>query len=254
MPEKDAVDWYDANADQFTGTMVDIPLIESVVWPGVQSLLPVLTDRRVLDAGCGDGTYTAQLSQQGADVIGVDASKELLEIAQAEYGDEIEFHHADLRDPLEFLADASIDAIVSQLALDHIEDWQPIFEEFSRVLKPGGSLVLAVHNPPAVYGKIESDAEAEEQFELASPSYFEIEPWSELWSTSDGEKQSVQKYRRPLTAQVNAAFQAGFTMDGLVEPTPTEAYKQGDPHQSYESVIQRPPIFICYRFRKPESG
>jgi SAM-dependent methyltransferase len=254
MPEKDAVDWYDANADQYADTRVGIPLIESVVWPGVQSLLPTLTDKRVLDAGCGDGTYTARLAQQGAEVIGVDASKELLKIARAEYGDEIEFHHADLRDPLEFLIDGSIDVIVSQLALDHIEDWQPIFEEFFRVLTPGGSIVLAVNNPPAVYGKIEFDPDAEEQFELASPSYFEIEPWSELWSTSDGENQSVQKYRRPLTAQVNTAFETGFIMDGLVEPTPTEAYTQGDPHQSYESLIQRPPTFICYRFQKPESA
>lgn len=251
MTDQEAVEWYDANADRYADRMVDIPLIESVVWPGVRSLLPTLDGERVLDAGCGDGTYTARLARRGADVVGVDASQALLQIAREQYGDEIEFHLADLRDPLEFLDDGSVDVVVSQLALDHIEDWRPVLEEFFRVLVPGGSVVLAVSNPPAIYAKIEFDPESEERFELASPSYFDVEPWSEPWGGSDGDTGSVLKYRRPLSAQVDAAFETGFVMDGLEEPTPTEEYERGDPHQSSERLMERPPTFVCYRFRKP---
>lgn len=41
-----------------------------------------LTGRRILDAGCGPGVMTAELAARGAEVVGVDISPQLIEIAQ----------------------------------------------------------------------------------------------------------------------------------------------------------------------------
>src|SRR5260221_12982506 len=41
--------------------------------------------RAVLDAGCGTGYLTKQLSDRGAKVIGVDFSQRMIEIARADY-------------------------------------------------------------------------------------------------------------------------------------------------------------------------
>ncbi len=90
----------------------------------------------VLDAGCGEGYYAAQLAKDGFSVFGVDLSKRGITHAAK---------HA-VREGLSALfavagifslpvADASADAVVSLFA--------PVCEEeFLRVLKPGGVLIL----------------------------------------------------------------------------------------------------------------
>ena len=91
---------------------------------------------KVLDAGCGEGYYAAQMAKAGFSVLGVDLSKRGITHAAKQA----------TREGLEALfavagiftlpvADASVDAVVSMFA--------PVCEaEFLRVLKPGGVLVL----------------------------------------------------------------------------------------------------------------
>lgn len=56
----------------------------------------------------------------------------------------------------------------------------------------------------------------------------------------------VPAYRRPLSAMVDPALDAGFRLDRLVEPTPTEAYRRADPDRyEYEATN---PNFLCFRF------
>lgn len=249
MAGSESYQWYDDNAAHFAEWNPESPIRKWVEWPGVRSLLPKLAGNRVVDAGCGDGAFTRHLARRGADVLGIDASRELLAIAEEELGDEVEFRRADLREPLGFVDDESVDVVVSQLVLDHIEDWRPVFEEFYRIIVPGGCIVLSVSNPPAVWGKLEFDTEG--QFELDEPSYFEIERWSADWGASTGDARGrVQKYRRPLTVQLGTAFDAGFVLERLVEPTPTEEFQRAKP-ETYARWIRRPSTFICYRFRKP---
>jgi len=45
-------------------------------------LLDDLSDARVLDAGCGTGQMSAELAARGADVVGVDISPQLIDIAK----------------------------------------------------------------------------------------------------------------------------------------------------------------------------
>lgn len=248
MDVTDPVAWYEANATQYSETNPDFPIRKWLEWPGVRSLLSELGGKRVLDAGCGDGTFTYEIARMGGDVLGVDASRELLAIAKAQYGDEIEVRRADLREPIVSIADESIDVVVSQLVLDHVEDWGPVFAEFHRVLAPGGAVVLSVHNPCTVWMKLEVDESG--RFGLDAPSYFETERWTEEWgSEDDSGPRRVQKFRKPLTAQVNAALDAGFVLDGFNEPRPTEEFEREQPARA-ERWSRRPSTFVCYRFRK----
>ncbi len=90
----------------------------------------------VLDAGCGEGYYAAQMAKAGFSVFGVDLSKRGITHAAktaAREGADAFFAVAGIFTlPV---ADASVDAVVSLFA--------PVCEEeFLRVLKPGGVLIL----------------------------------------------------------------------------------------------------------------
>src|SRR5262249_6978810 len=58
------------------------PLLAPLRQPGGGLLAP-RAGERILDLGCGDGALTKRLADLGADVIGVDASPEMVAAAQA---------------------------------------------------------------------------------------------------------------------------------------------------------------------------
>lgn len=93
-----------------------------------------------LDAACGTGRHAAHLADLGHRVIGVDRSPAMLARARARVPAG-EFHEGDLNAlPV---PDAHVDVIVCTLALTHVGDLGPVFAEFARVLKPGGTLIAS---------------------------------------------------------------------------------------------------------------
>lgn len=59
-----------------------------------------LSGRRILDAGCGVGQLSAELGKRGAEVLGVDISPSLIEIAQRRHGSaNISYATGDMLDP-----------------------------------------------------------------------------------------------------------------------------------------------------------
>lgn len=103
----------------------------------------------VLDIGCGTGRFTVPMAALGANVSGLDMSGSMLRVAASKL--EAKGLSADLREgdmaamPFD---DASFDIVTSMLALMHIplEDRQQVFKEASRVLRPGGRLLISVKN------------------------------------------------------------------------------------------------------------
>lgn len=105
----------------------------------------VPTDRPVLDVGCGTGREAVFLAAHGAPVIGVDASREAVELARERAGDAgvaVDFRHASVFDlPL---ADDAVGFAVDRgcfHALDP-EDRPRYAAELARVLAPGAALLL----------------------------------------------------------------------------------------------------------------
>ncbi len=86
----------------------------------------------VLDAGCGDGTFTKAL--QGETTVGLDLSKDAIRLA-ARGGGPILWTVGDLtRLPI---ADGAVDTVLNLFSPAH-------YAEFSRVLKPNGRLLKLV--------------------------------------------------------------------------------------------------------------
>jgi SAM-dependent methyltransferase len=94
--------------------------------------------------GCGTGYFTRELARSGADVVAIDISRDLLEIAKANCSApnvRYEIQNAyELTYP-----HAAFDSVVGSSVLHHLEIEEAI-REIYRVLKPGGTIYFTEPN------------------------------------------------------------------------------------------------------------
>ena len=62
----------------------------------------------------------------------------------------------------------------------------------------------------------------------------------------------VPCYRRPFSHIIDPMIRAGFSIDGMVEPVPTEEFAEVNPEE-YARLMRRPRV-LCIRLRKPADG
>lgn len=105
----------------------------------VISLLTVRKGSRVIDLGCGNGTLTKKLADHGYDVIGIDASNDMIALAEKEYTD-LPFLQGDA---LTFQLKEKADAIFSNAVFHWIDekDQEKMIDNIAKQLREGGELV-----------------------------------------------------------------------------------------------------------------
>jgi 2-polyprenyl-3-methyl-5-hydroxy-6-metoxy-1,4-benzoquinol methylase len=112
-------------------------LLERAAAAGAQAEQPP----RVLDVGCGEGRFAAELVRAGMTVIGVDVAEEPLRRARARHpGLDVRIVSADGPWPLE---DASFNVVWAGETIEHVADTAGWLSEVRRVLRSGGSLLLS---------------------------------------------------------------------------------------------------------------
>ncbi len=105
---------------------------------------PLSKTQTVVDVGTGTGFMAAGLAPLARQVIGVDFSDAMLQVARENMAHvglgNVEFHKGDLEHlPLE---DATGDVVVANMALHHAPDPALALREMARVCKPGGHVVI----------------------------------------------------------------------------------------------------------------
>jgi SAM-dependent methyltransferase len=200
--------------------------------PATLSLLPDVKGKRILDAGCGPGVYADWLIDHGAEVVALDVSPKMVEFAEKRLGTRATILQADIGQPLGFFPKEVFDIVLSALALDYVENWACVFGEFYRILTNPGYLIFSIGHPLAEF--------------LQNPTgdYFQTELVEWEWK-GFGNPVRVPYYRRPLTAVINPLLEAGFKLSCILEPKPTDQFKEADP-KDYEELSRRPG-FLCVR-------
>jgi ubiquinone/menaquinone biosynthesis C-methylase UbiE len=109
------------------------------------SKLGITNDLKVLDLGSGDGTTAIPEAKLGANVLGVDIAKNLVEAgnirAQKEELTNCKFQEGDATD-LQELRDASFDLVVSIFGAMFAPKPFDVAKEMVRVTHPGGRIVM----------------------------------------------------------------------------------------------------------------
>lgn len=103
----------------------------------VLELLAVKAGERILDLGCGTGHLTKKIWEQGAEVIGLDASPEMVAQAKENYP-ELDFM---VGNGANFHFDKSFDAVFTNATLHWIHDVDGVIKSVYDTLKPGGRFV-----------------------------------------------------------------------------------------------------------------
>ncbi len=101
--------------------------------------LPDISGKRVLDIPCGDGRASYEFKKKGAYVIALDLFPDFMKL------DDLSAEYADLSESLPVESE-SIDYIICQEGIEHIPNQLNVFEEFNRVLKKDGMLLITTPN------------------------------------------------------------------------------------------------------------
>lgn len=106
-----------------------------------------LGGRDVLEIGCGTGRNTEWLVEQGARVVALDFSAEMIRRARTRIGSAAaRFVRHDVRSSWP-LRDRSVDCVIVALVLEHVEDVSAVLAECGRVVRAGGELWLCELHP-----------------------------------------------------------------------------------------------------------
>jgi SAM-dependent methyltransferase len=213
-------------------------------WPAFRALLPDLTDKCVLDLGCGFGWHCRYARQQRArSVLGVDLSEQMLAQAKALTNDPaIQYRRSAIED-FEF-HDSEFDVVISSLALHYVERFDVACKNICQVLVVGGTFVVSVEHPIFT-------SRAQQEWCLSADGdrlHWPIDGYHEegirhtRWMTDD-----VIKYHRTVATYVNTLIDSGFRISKLLEPG-----------VSVERVFERPelkderrrPIFLVIAAQK----
>jgi SAM-dependent methyltransferase len=221
---------YEAFADGFEAHAEVGPYNVLYDRPATLALLGDVAGKRVLDAACGPGFYAEELVDRGAEVVGFDASARLVELARQRTAGRADLRVHSMEEPLAWLADDSVDLVVSALAHHYLTDRVGFLREVRRVLRPDVAVVISTHHPMADWVRL-------------GGRYLEARTVTETWSTG----WEVTAWHLPLTVLAAEFAEAGFVIERLVEPLPDPAMAISHPKDF--DKLSATPFFVLFRLR-----
>lgn len=129
-------------------TVLYLDRVEAAVRETVGWAEPVAGRRpRLLDVACGTGQQAARLHHQGWDAVGIDASESMLQLGPflSEEVPRLVCRVRAIGERLPF-RDASFDVVLCQGSMDHFAHPRRFVSEATRLLRPGGRLIIALAN------------------------------------------------------------------------------------------------------------
>ena len=208
-------------------------------------MMPDLKGKKVLDLGCGFGEHCRQFVNRGAEkVVGIDISEKMLEVARVENCDpKITY----LNMPMEDIAELqdTFDIVISSLAFHYVEDFEGVIRNIHNLLKENGIFIFSQENPLCTChsgGDRWTRDENGNKLHLNLADYGVEGERKTVWFVDD-----VKKYHRTFSTIVNALIEAGFTIEKMIEPLPTEELLEKYP--DYGDLFHKPD-FLLIRVKK----
>jgi SAM-dependent methyltransferase len=201
---------------------------------------------KIIDCGCGEGRFCRMLLERGAGyVLGLDLCEPMIEAARELQSQRDSYRVADVQD-LGFIEDESFDLAISYLNQCDLPDFNANNRGVFRVLRNGGRFIVAnLHPMRSAAGGWHSTPDSKKQHVILD-NYFDA--GERHWKMMGNE---FTNFHRTLSTYFRGFLDAGFSVEGLVEPTVTEEKLKLYPELDDELRV---PNFIIYILRKPYAG
>ncbi|HYK65034.1 MAG TPA: methyltransferase domain-containing protein [Patescibacteria group bacterium] len=204
IPNMDVESGYQLWADTYDD--LHNPLI-SVEEPIICRLLDSIPPGRALDAACGTGRYARYLTDRGHKVSAVDMTAEMLDRARAN-APAAELKSGSL-EALPF-PDETFDLVMCGLALTHLPEISRAIAELARVLKVGGTAIIADHHPMPGFLGGSAIFQDKKRFYRNVRSY--VHPHSEYIAAFVAANLEIRECREPEMTEEQAAHWPFFAV------------------------------------------
>lgn len=206
--------------------------------PLLMDLIQPITDKRILDLGCGDAAIGSELLHQGAaSYTGIEGSHKMASVARQKLantsGQIIVQTIEDWTYP-----HLAFDLVISRLALHYVADIVAIFTKVFDAIAPSGKFVFSVEHPV-----ITSFDDGWTAGTRIVDNYFKTGLRVTNWLGG-----TVQKYHRTVEEYFHLLQETGFIITDLREANPQREYFQNV--ETYERQ-KRIPLFLILAARKP---
>ncbi len=215
--------------------------------PIMKSLLPNLTDKCVLDLGCGDGKFDRFLIENGARcVVGVDISKNMIADAKKNNKERcFDYYVLDMEKLDTF--EGEYDVIVSSLAFHYVKDFDKLLKDIYNLLTEDGILIFSQESPFKT-AIIFDGKEQKNKIEIDGKIYYLLSDYQTegerkvIWN-----KTEVTKYHRTYASLVNSLINNNFKIVKVLDSYASEeAIKE---NENYKKENDRP-IFTFFIAKK----
>ena len=212
--------------------------------PAMEALLPPLDGKRVLDIGCGYGRNCLAFSEKARQVVGIDISQRMLNVACKESSAaNISYIRMDMAE-LSSLS-GHFDFVYSSLAFHYCLDLERLMRDIYALLKPEGILLFSQEHPITTAAvntekRYIKDEEGNVFFKIAD---YQDEGLRHVrWFVDD-----VEHQHRKISSIVNAIVDSGLSILSCTEPRPDKAAIRRLPALQRETVKPSFIIFKCIK-------
>ncbi len=221
---------------------------QAIVMPGVFKMLDLKSGRRVLDLACGQGVFSRYLLEKRIKPEGLDSSEELLRMARSRSIKTIPYHLGDASDAT-LLEDQEFDGIACLLAVQNMENIEPVFKNVARWLKPKGKFVMVLTHPCfRIPRQTHWGWDDDKKMEYRRVDRYANEMKIPILTPPFIDKINfTMTYHRPLQNYFSALLKAGLCVDSLEEWMSNKESAPGKRSRGENRARKEVPLFMAIR-------
>ncbi len=215
------------------------------IMPYTLQQLGDVSDKTILDIGCGEGGYSRALAHRGANVTSIDCAIDPINFAikkAKEEGLEIKHFVRNSNDLYE-IEDSAFEIVLCSMMLMDCEDLYGTVKEISRVLRPGGKVFVSVLHPCFTGKNIRWEG-GDEKKVVVVENYFSPEEWE---AQIAGIRSPIIFRHRTLQEYVKAFVQNGLSIVDMNEPLPNDEQVEQSPRIGWLLKI---PMYLFMELKK----
>lgn len=244
MDIKKVEDFYDKHADQYYAERVlkgGRLFNEFIEMPTTKLMLgrKIGEKAKVLDIGCGIGSYSKYFADRGAKVTGIDVSQNMLKIARevCKNNPDVAFHQSSFEN-FDF-GNQKFNYIVGGFMLSYFQNLTVALRKIATILEDGGIVVLSMLHPVRLSIKEESNGL------YCFANYFDEDDYQ----TDIGFYDDVIFLKKWNIEDIfTAAKKSGIFVDKISEPRPD--VPAGTKHDQHSNKFYSCPSIMVFRFKK----